>query len=88
MLEREVSGIEIQAHQAVNRGITNPQDFPSRASSGDCLVGAMAAGADEDAARKIALETHQSPDLRDQLTSSGGLFMGAVGYLTRGEIDG
>lgn len=63
-------------------------DFMSlRQSAGDVFAGAVAAGADSDTAREIAVLVHAT-SMRDRIASQGGLLLGALAYFETRGIDG
>lgn len=82
MAPQQETNISSEAHAAVTKAVTNPDEFGSlRASGGDCFAGAVAAGADRDSARDISTAVHTDPVLRTKVASTGGLMLGALRYL-------
>lgn len=78
--------IDVLAHRAAIDAVMHPGDYPSRSSAGDCLVGALAAGATLDRAREVAVAIHTDPELVKQIPQ-GALRLGAYVYL-EGKING
>lgn len=68
--------------------VARRNDFISlRQSAGDVFAGAVAAGADSDTAREIAVLVHTT-SMRDRIASQGGLLLGALAYFETRGIDG
>lgn len=89
MTSPQETDIAIEAHAAVMRAVTHPDEFGSmRANAGDCFTGAVAAGADSEAARAVALAIHTDPELRTKVASTGGLMLGALRHLETRETRG
>lgn len=78
-----------QAHAAAMEVLIDHDRYGSlRQSAGDVFAGAIAAGADNEAALEVTLLVHTTPDLYRSIPSSGGVLTGARTYLEWRGIDG
>jgi len=50
-------------------------------SAGSVMIGALAAGAGNEAAQKVAVQVHTDPDLLTLVTERGGRYVGAWQFL-------
>lgn len=77
-----------RAYTSAIKAMTSPEDYQSlRQNAGDVFTGAIAAGADSEAAEEVALYVHSRTELCHQIGHCGGLLIGANEFLKRRGID-
>ena len=78
-----------QAHAAAMEVLIDRDRYGSlRQNAGDVFAGAVAAGADDEAALEVSLLVHTTPELYRSIPSSGGVLTGALFYLEWRGVDG